>query len=292
MEVSPSTNSPTPQQVAVEQQPNQTEIFSDLRNTLAPDGAGNVHEEQLQHAVVLKLLGEGSSEAASTYNQAFSQARTQGLSNEDAVKAALSVTVDEEKITQEVAEQINGVSFRAAQLDDNHSALFDNRGSANDHTIAVKSKDEAIAMAEAVIQKIKSGEIEAGPRALNAPSNTIGGTSSVSASGGSVNAAGLSTTGFLWKPVSESDGKLVVLLPPSFTGHVQSAAIYSDLPPSAGTFIEEGRFSGDRHNGGRAHFRFDNSGRNYPDNSYLVAKLSDGTKVPFQIGNSSSRNTT
>lgn len=107
----------------------------------------------------------------------------------------------------------------------------------------------------------------------------------------SQNQINTSRNGFLWKPQSENDGKLVVLLPPQLTGKVQSASIHSSLPPDSNNQIEGGRFSGDTHNGGRSHFRFSKSGASYPDNAYVVAQLKDGTFTSFQIKNSGSRNT-
>lgn len=79
-------------------------------------------------------------------------------------------------------------------------------------------------------------------------------------------------TGFLWKPISEGDGKLVVLLPQSLTGHVVSANIHSTDSIAEDTIIEVGRFTGDIHNGGRPHFRFNQSGAGYGKNIWVVAR--------------------
>lgn len=114
------------------------------------------------------------------------------------------------------------------------------------------------------------------------------GTSSANQSMG--NQVSVSRNGFLWKPVSESDGKLVVLLPQSLTGKIKSASVYSSLPPQANNLIESGRFAGDDKNENRAHFRFAKPGSSYPDNAYVVAQLHDGTYASFQIKDSSSRN--
>jgi hypothetical protein len=100
----------------------------------------------------------------------------------------------------------------------------------------------------------------------------------------------VSRSGFLWKPVSENDGKLVILLPQSLTGKIRSASIHSSLPPRSENMIENGRFSGDTHNENRAHFRFSKPGSSYPDNTYVVAQLNDGTYTSFQIGSSGARN--
>ena len=88
----------------------------ELLNALAtPDEAGNIDEENLQHMIVATLLNEAvSDEAAGFYQEVFNLAREQGVPTEDAVKVALQTSVQEGVISQEVAEKINGASFRAA----------------------------------------------------------------------------------------------------------------------------------------------------------------------------------
>jgi hypothetical protein len=214
----------------------------------------------------------------------FDQCIGQGnppCSAEDAVKTVLSALTEEGLISQKNAEKINGISFRAAQLDQNLTALYDNRGSTHDNTIAVMHSEAAGAKALEQLNAIISGKIEAPSRSLTATSNQISSSGHAFSTG----------AGFLWKPISESDGKLVILLPSSMTGNVRSAGIYSELPASSETLIEAGRFTGDRKNGGRAHFRFSRPGGAYPDGSFLIAHLTNGSTASFQIGDSSRRNT-
>jgi len=80
-----------------------------------------------------------------------------------------------------------------------------------------------------------------------------------------------------------------VLMPQSFTGKVVDVGIFRELPASEQTLIERGEFSGDLHNGRRAHFRFDKSGGGYPDGAYVVATMIDGSTFEFQIGETSRR---
>jgi hypothetical protein len=65
----------------------------------------------------------------------------------------------------------------------------------------------------------------------------------------------------LWKPVSESNGKLVVLL----------ANTFDNVPVSIGT--ERGKMNSDnpRSNGNRPTYRFSKPGKDYPDPSILQA---------------------
>ena len=82
----------------------------------------------------------------------------------------------------------------------------------------------------------------------------------------------------LWKPQSESDGNLVVLLPSSMS-NIQSVKV---LDPSSGQVLAEGRYSG-RANGQRAHFRFSQSGGEFPAGAILEVVSSQGVqRIPVQ----------
>ena len=244
---------------------------------------GEIDEEAFQHALVRYLLEEQDQSLASAYEKQFKKTQKQGLSAEDAVKSALSSLVENGLVTKDVAERVNGISFRAAQLDERLDALYDGRGGPGDDTIATASVSQATRKAIDILSREKSGELNIGSRALNAPSNTLPSTHNIGthASGGSGE--------FLWKPSSESDGKLVVLFPSQYTGNILSSGIYEAMPPSKENLVEEGRFSGDSHNGGRAHFRFSRSGKSYPDNVYVVAQLTDGRTISFPIADGAAR---
>jgi len=79
-------------------------------------------------------------------------------------------------------------------------------------------------------------------------------------------------TGFLWKPVSDSDGRLAILLPPALTGRSVGVQV---LSPDGNRVLATGRYSGVG-NGFRDHFRFDRSGGNFPPNSIVKVTLNDG----------------
>ena len=91
--------------------------------------------------------------------------------------------------------------------------------------------------------------------------------------------------GFLWKPTSENDGKLVVLLPSSYAGKVKSV----EVQDAQGNTLGTGKFSSNA-NGGRDHFRFGKSGASFGNNVYVVATLSSGEKVRYPISNGGARN--
>ncbi len=96
---------------------------------------------------------------------------------------------------------------------------------------------------------------------------------------------GLTGSGFLWKPKSEGDGNLVVLLPNFYKGNVDNCYIED----ANGTILETGRFAGDDHNGERVHFRFAEHGGFYGENLRVIADLSDGTSIYWSIPNGSNR---
>lgn len=93
------------------------------------------------------------------------------------------------------------------------------------------------------------------------------------------------TSGFLWKPVSDKDGKLAVLLPPHLTGKVQAVAI---LSPDGSRTLQSGRYSGSG-NGEREHFRFSKPGGEFPDGSIVLIKLEDGSRRFMKIRETSAR---
>ena len=93
--------------------------------------------------------------------------------------------------------------------------------------------------------------------------------------------------GFLWKPKSESNGNLVVLLPTQLRGRVSSANLHTANSTSQDTLIEVGRFVGDTHNGNRPHFRFLESGGTY-GSVWVIAETEEGT-LGWEIPNGAQR---
>lgn len=91
--------------------------------------------------------------------------------------------------------------------------------------------------------------------------------------------------GFLWKPVSDSDGNLAILLPPGMTGKVAAVRV---LSPD-GQVLEEGRHGGVG-NGGREHFRFKRPGGGFPPNCQVQILMKDGSQQTIPIPNPGVRN--
>lgn len=85
--------------------------------------------------------------------------------------------------------------------------------------------------------------------------------------------------GFLWKPVSDSDGKLVILLPTTMKGRVRSVRI---LSPNGAEVIARGRSTGYA-NGDRQHFRFTKKGAHFPDGALVSIVGFGGTERRLKI---------
>lgn len=111
-----------------------------------------------------------------------------------------------------------------------------------------------------------------------------GGTTSPPITGGEGIGPVGQSGGFLWKPISESNGKLVVLLPPQYTGQVSGQYVASP----DGSPLDSGNYGG-VHNGGREHYRYSKPGGSFPGGSHAVAMLKAGGSVHWTIPNTASR---
>ena len=92
--------------------------------------------------------------------------------------------------------------------------------------------------------------------------------------------------GFLWKPQSDSDGKLVVLLPASLNTDTVASLTIRDS--KTGEILETGRFAGVG-NGSRLHFRFSKSGENFPDGAVVEISLFHGEPLRIAINETAQR---
>ena len=152
------------------------------------------------------------------------------------------------------------------------------------------------------VVKLREAEKSTGSSSSSSGSNTgnTTGTTDPSASGGTsqnptsatdkkpVIDLGTALRGsgeFLWKPKSEKDGKLAVLIPSSLTGSVSEVAIVS---PDGKRVLQKGRYSGVG-NGDRGHYRFSKAGGSFPDGAIVLVKLNDGTNRHFKIKETSQR---
>ncbi len=92
---------------------------------------------------------------------------------------------------------------------------------------------------------------------------------------------------FLWKPKSDKDGKLAILLPKGLTGKVADVQI---LSPDGTQVIGKGKYAGVG-NGEREHYRFGKAGGSFPDGAIVVITMQDGSKRHVEIKETSDRTT-
>lgn len=268
-----------------------SDFSKELGGMLSSYDGTNVSEEALFSALVGKQLKDTKGDETFNKYSSMVNAKTgPGSSFEvQSVKALLTLT-DSGALSEEEASKIYSNAFSAAQLDNDTGHLFDHIGGGADKTIATATIDTGISKAEEAMKRIESGDLavpkvsirEATARAMSAFSLT----GSKSSHGAKPLSSGDQSGGsgpFLYKPTSDSDGKLVVLSPSSFADQVESARITKD-----GQVLDEGRWGGIG-NGNRAHFRFSKPGSSYPDNLTVEFILKDGTKKSYEVKDSSQR---
>ena len=90
--------------------------------------------------------------------------------------------------------------------------------------------------------------------------------------------------GFLFKPASDSDGKLVVLVPKQMRDNVASIKVKDESGKALSSGTLKGTF-GD----GRDIFRFDKSGSSLPKNVTVEVTLKDGSVKKYPIADPSKR---
>lgn len=270
-----------------------------MKTILKGEASSQVSEEELFAGVIGERLSAKNPELATKYKELLDKekaARTKPdgyVPVEDAAKAALATLARDGGITEEDGNKIYSESFAAAQLDSNTSALFDGKGGPGDPTIAVETMEKALLAAKLKLEQFASGGATFEDRQLGEASATAaqfrtGGVTAHSSvvSGGSTTPQGTFVDGgggFLFKPVSDSDGKLAILAPEKLTGLVEKTILMAD-----GKEIESGRYSGNG-NGGREHFRFSRPGGGYPKELTVAMILKNGEEVTYKISDPSQR---
>lgn len=252
-------------------------------------------EEELYSQIIGKMLTDKDQAAGDFYQQKLAELKVSmarpgdGYVSYEAVgAAALKATVDAGKIDDAAAQEINGAAFAAAQLDEHTDVLWDSRGSGDDPTVATSTFDEAMSKVDAMLAKISSGELSPTSRSLDASGAGAGATgiSSGSSLSGAQQLDG--SGGFLWKPESERDGNLVVLMPSELKGLVDKVEVYKSLPPTADGLLGSGKVSSYTDDN-RGNWRFDKPGSEFGDNVYVVTTRTDGTQITWAIDDGGAR---
>jgi hypothetical protein len=93
----------------------------------------------------------------------------------------------------------------------------------------------------------------------------------------------LTSVEFLWKPISDNNGKLLIALPYTFANKVSGCSV-----TTTGGVTEEGTYIGN-HNGGRPHYRYSMPGAQYGQNVTVVARLKAGGSKTWTVPDGAAR---
>lgn len=281
----PSQQGVTPSKKGAAPLSKSSEFNTFLQGVLTPDAANKVSEEELFSAIVQERIKNAKGdETLKKFQETLTQTKDSMrkpdgfVPAEEATKAALIKAREAGLLSKEEADKIYSEAFQAAQLDDNKEILYDSKGGGNDPTIAVALLEQALASSGGMVEKFNDGSLSATIRSVEESSN-----GKMAVNGGAHSESG-GSGGFLFKPVADTNGKLVVLMPSKLAGMINSVKLYDP----AGTLLEKGNYTGNG-NGGRDHFRFRKTGGNYPDGLFVEATLTTGDKVLYRIPETSQR---
>lgn len=287
-------------------------IDGNLQQMFGSRLSNRVNEEQLftglVHNRLQKLVGPDAAHAFQEKFQQEMQKNSQG-SVEGAALKSLKGLVKDGTISSEQGDRIYSQAFAGAQLDDNHKALFDSKGD----TQATAATAQASKKAFDHMAKYDLGLDQAPARSLQQAKPTGGHRrSSLSGSAGSstakpsgrgekptdpstlakpnVNQPTRTGTkidgpnGFLFKPQSDSTGKLAIHLPKELAGKVDNVVVKD----ASGKVLDNSSVTGNG-NGDRDLFRFKKQGGDYGNNLTIEARLKDGSIRTWAIGDGSAR---
>ena len=270
-----------------------------LKKNLPTNADGKISEEELFSSLVRERIAATKGEDAATkYDTLLTQKREQFTSKdgfirqESAAKSALSDLVSNGTLSKDEGNVIYSESFAGAQLDSHTDVLWDSKGGKNDPTKAVEAMDAALAHAKLNLQNMISGTDKMSVHSFSEKAgilSTVGtkaGTTSLASStvtpkGTSIDGSG----GFLFKPISNNENKLAVILP-STMAHLVEDVVIKD---STGKVIDQGRSTGFGDAGTNEKFAFNKQGAHYPKNITVNVKLSSGKTISYKIPDPSKR---
>ncbi|MBN8547969.1 MAG: hypothetical protein J0M12_01500 [Deltaproteobacteria bacterium] len=278
-----------------------------MKGVLTPDKENNVNEEELFAGLIQeRIYSLKGQEVGDQFKAVFDKNKAQCMGQngycftEKAARDSLVEFQSSGKLTLDEANKIHSEAFEAAQLDDNKTALFDGHGGPNDPTMAVAQMEAALLAAQTMLQKISSGAVAApnhaitaeypalGTIALRTDITQLGGTGGDPKIGSKVKSEITprrykidGNEGMLWKPFAEHTGKLIMMLPPTYTGQVQSITLRNS---ETGHKLDAGRyFSVGAGPTGREKWIFKKPGDKYPDDVTVQIKFRDGNMQTMHI---------
>lgn len=300
------SNQPVTESVATKSASDFTKFFEDI---LGKKSSKEISEEELFSLSVKKQITDLKDSSVAKEYQSLLDANSKrsdgNFQYETGAKAALVGLVSSGKLTQEEANKIYSQSFVAAQLDGNTNALWDSTSSASDPTKAVMAADLAIAKISAALADITNGKLSVKNQTLSASSSgsptSVGSSSSGAASSGSgsngtkpigsgteIDVSGTTIDGeggMLFKPISNNQGKLAILMPTQWKHNVDTVWIFD----KEGNQLDVGYSTGYGETGEREKFTFNRKGGEYPNDIQVKIKFDDGTYKTMTISDPSKR---
>lgn len=252
--------------------PSEEEIFASLvkdrvKESQSVDAIKKFEERVEKHKKILtKITGEASEERATKF--ALRDLTRRGL------------------VTKDVASEMYSMAFNAAQLDDESDALAA-KPTPPDLRRAGGGSSDVLASARDLMVNYVGGTAKFSMRNVGEGTRKSKADDAVVVAGDAVTPNGTSVDGhdgFLFKPVSDNNGNLVILAPADLTGKVASVVVKD----ADGNVVEEGS-EGGVGNGGRQHFRYNRPGASFGANSVVEIRLSDGTARQYLIPDPSQR---
>ncbi len=239
-----------------------------------------INEEELFTGLIAsKLSTLKGLETGEAYNKTvkglieMGSSRKRRVQLEDAALHALNALVTDKTLTKAERDKIYTESFRAAQLDSDHTKIYDSKGSKDDPTIAVAKRSRAIASAVSVVQQLDSGQTPpekstslASPKSPTPPSTGR-------------------PHGFLFKPLSSSSSTVAVLIPAELGKRADAVRLLN----SRGEVIESGKFTSFGEDGKKAKYSFSKPGRSYPKELLVEIVLKNGDRSWIPIPDPSKR---
>lgn len=282
-----------------------------LKNFLPADNNANVSEEELFSAAAGERINAlKGAEGLKAYQDALAiekQALTRSdgfVETEQATINALNKLVADGVISAEEGDSVYTDSFAAAQLDDNKDTLFDNRGSDNDPSVAVAKMSEVMQKIKSYMENIETTRSSEPLKSLASAGQT--GSNLTSALSGAFGAdlsgfgTGVSESGavvpngtyvdgsegFLFKPITDNDGRLGVLFDQSWTYNLANVRLLDQ----SGNLVEDGlRTTAGIAETGREKFIFSKKGGDYQDNLTVEVTFKDGAIKTYAIADPSKR---
>lgn len=281
-----------------------------VRSAKGDEAAQKYQEAFLKHAAAMKK-GDGFVPAEDCAKAALKDLRSSGvLSSEEADKiyseAFAAAQLDDN--AEALFDSRGGAGDTTIAMAELEAALLGARVKLDEMAKDAKSL-KTRSLDEASNSKFSSGVAAAAAGGASSGAGTGAGSSSTGDNGAGAGALGTGATGigsngtgptalalagndptdgpsgFLFKPISENEHLLAVLLPEAFAHKVTTVL----LRDAGGNVIDEGRSTGYGDLGTREKFAFNKQGGQYPKDLTVEVRFADGSVTTYSIPDPSQR---